>query len=393
MTPPLMATYDRLDVAFSHGEGARLFSTDGRCFLDFAAGVAVNVLGHCHPHLVEILKRQAERLWHCSNLYHIPEQERLAQRLVDLSFADAAFFCNSGAEAIECCIKLARKHQHSSGRPERYRMIAFEGAFHGRTLAAIAAGGSAKHLAGFGPVVDGFDHVAFNDLAAAERAVTPLTAGILVEPIQGEGGIHLATAEFLRGLRALADRHGLVLCFDEVQCGFGRTGRLFAHQWTDVRPDVMALAKGLGGGFPIGACLARQTVAAAFTPGSHGSTFGGNPLACAVANAVLDLVQEDAFLAQVRSLGALLHQRLARLPGLFPGVITDVRGLGLMLGLKCGPANRTVVERLFANGLLAVPAADNVVRLLPPLSIADDEIEEAAGIIESTCAQMVEKAA
>ncbi|MFZ1414027.1 MAG: aspartate aminotransferase family protein [Defluviicoccus sp.] len=393
MTPPLMATYDRLDVTFTHGTGARLFSEDGRSFLDFAAGVAVNVLGHCHPHLVDSLCRQAEKLWHCSNLYRVREQERLAQRLVDASFADAAFFCNSGAEAIECTIKLARRHQHTIGRPERYRMVVFEGAFHGRTLAAVAAGSSAKHRDGFGPVMDGFDHVPFNDLAAVEAACGEATAGILVEPIQGEGGIHLATPEFLRGLRALADRHGIVLCFDEVQCGFGRTGRLFAHEWADVKPDVMALAKGLGGGFPIGACLATESVAAALTPGSHGSTFGGNPLACAVANAVLDVVHDEGFLARVRSLGALLHQRLARLPGLFPGVITDVRGLGLMLGLKCAPANRSVVERLFANGLLTVPAADNVVRLLPPLSIGVAEIEEAAGIVEHTCAQLVEKAA
>ena len=393
MTPPLMATYDRLDVTFTHGTGARLFSEDGRSFLDFAAGVAVNVLGHCHPHLVDSLCRQAEKLWHCSNLYRVREQERLAQRLVDASFADAAFFCNSGAEAIECTIKLARRHQHTIGRPERYRMVVFEGAFHGRTLAALAAGSSVKHRDGFGPVTDGFDHVPFNDLAAVEAACGEATAGILVEPIQGEGGIHLATPEFLRGLRALADRHGIVLCLDEVQCGFGRTGRLFAHEWADVKPDVMALAKGLGGGFPIGACLATESVAAALTPGSHGSTFGGNPLACAVANAVLDIVHDEGFLARVRSLGALLHQRLARLPGLFPGVITDVRGLGLMLGLKCAPANRSVVERLFANGLLTVPAADNVVRLLPPLSIGVAEIEEAAGIVEHTCAQLVEKAA
>ncbi|VUX46448.1 Acetylornithine aminotransferase [Candidatus Defluviicoccus seviourii] len=393
MTPPLMATYDRLDVAFTHGAGARLYSEDGRTFLDFAAGVAVNVLGHCHPHLVDSLCRQAEKLWHCSNLYRIREQERLAQRLVDTSFADAAFFCNSGAEAIECTIKLARKHQHAIGRPERYRMIVFEGAFHGRTLAAVAAGASAKHRDGFGPAMDGFDRVPFNDLAAAEAACGEATAGILVEPIQGEGGIHLAAPEFLRGLRALADKHGLVLCFDEVQCGFGRTGRLFAHEWADVKPDVMALAKGLGGGFPIGACVATASVAAALTPGSHGSTFGGNPLACAVANAVLDVIHDENFLARVRSLGALMHQRLARLPGLFPGVITDVRGLGLMLGLKCAPANRSVVECLFANGLLTVPAADNVVRLLPPLTIDVAEIEEAAGMIELTCAQLAEKAA
>lgn len=390
MTSALMATYDRLDVAFERGEGPYLFTADGRRFLDFGAGIAVVGLGHCHPHLVEALCRQAHLLWHCSNLYRIAEQERLAARLAAASFADQVFFCNSGAEANECALKLVRRYQDLAGQPQRYRVIVFEGAFHGRTLATIAAGGAAKHLAGFEPVIDGFDRVAVGDLDGVGAAVGDQTAAILIEPIQGEGGIHVVDPEFLRGLRALADAHGLMLCFDEVQCGLGRTGRLLAHEWADVTPDIVTLAKGLGGGFPIGACLATAKVAAAFTAGSHGSTFGGNPLAMAVGNAVLDVVLDGDFLARVRSLGAFLHQRLAQLPGLFPGVIDEVRGMGLMLGLKCRPANTALVARLFANGLLAVPAADNVVRLLPPLIIGSDDIDAAAAIIERSCAELLE---
>jgi acetylornithine/N-succinyldiaminopimelate aminotransferase len=393
MTSALMTTYDRFDVAFERGQGAWLDAADGRRFLDFGAGIAVTGLGHCHPHLVVALREQAERLWHCSNLYRIPAQERLAERLTGACFADQAFFCNSGAEAIEGLLKLIRRYQDHAGQPDRYRVIVFESAFHGRTLATIAAGGSEKHLAGFEPVVPGFDRVAFGDLSGVRAAVTDETAAILVEPIQGEGGIHVAPPSFLKGLRAIADEFGLVLAFDEVQCGLGRTGRLFAHQWANIAPDVIALAKGLGGGFPVGACLATAKMAAAFTPGSHGSTFGGNPLAMAVANAVLDVILDDSFLARVRSMGALLHQRLARLPGLFPQVVGEVRGLGLMLGLKCGINNRLLVDRMFANELLAVPAGDNVVRLLPPLIITLEEIDEACARIERSCADLAEKAA
>ena len=391
MTSALMATYNRLDVGFERGEGAFLYATDGRRFLDFGAGIAVVGLGHCHPYLVERLCAQAGRLWHCSNLYRIEEQERLAARLAAASFADQVFFCNSGAEANECALKLVRRYQDVTGAPGRYRVIVFEGAFHGRTFATMAAGGSAKHLAGFDPVFDGFDRAPLHDLDRVRDIIGDETAAILIEPIQGEGGIHVVEPEFLRGLRALADEFGLLLCFDEVQCGLGRTGRLLAHEWADVNPDIVTLAKGLGGGFPIGACLATAKVATAFTPGSHGSTFGGNPLAMAVANAVLDIVLDADFLARVRSLGAFLHQRLARLPGLFPGVIAEVRGMGLMLGLKCGLANTLLVERLFANGLLAVPAADNAVRLLPPLIVSTEEIDEAAAIIERSCAELIEK--
>jgi acetylornithine/N-succinyldiaminopimelate aminotransferase len=393
MTSALMATYDRLDVAFERGAGTHVFSSDGRRFLDFGAGVAVCALGHGHPHLLAALHRQADRLWHCSNLYRIPDQERLAERLVAATFADAAFFCNSGAEAIECALKLVRKYFDVSGLADRYRIITFEGAFHGRTLATIAAGGSAKHLQGFEPAVDGFDHLPFGDLDAVRHAINETTAAILVEPVQGEGGIRAASAAFLQGLRNIADEHGLLLCFDEVQCGMGRTGRLFAHEWFGVRPDVMSIAKGLGGGFPVGACLAIRRVADAFQPGSHGSTFGGNPLAMATANAVLDIINDETFLAHVRATAAQLQQHLQVLPGRYPGVVTEVRGLGLMLGLKCGVPNRLVVDSLFANGLLTVPAADNVVRLLPPLIITEADVIEAAAIVDRTCAKLAEKAA
>mgnify|MGYP000879395730 CR=1 FL=1 len=394
MSSSVMRTYDRFNVAFERGEGAWVYATDGRRFLDFGGGVAVTVLGHAHPHLVEALTAQARRLWHCSNLYRIPEQERLAERLVAACFADAAFFCNSGAEAIECGLKLTRKYQHVvAGAPERYRVITCSGAFHGRTLATIAAGGSPKYLEGFEPKVEGFDHVPFGNLDAVRAAIGPATAGILVEPVQGEGGINPAAPAFLAGLRELADAHGLVLFFDEVQCGMGRTGRMFAHQWTDVVPDIMAVAKGLGGGFPVGACLASARVAGAFSPGSHGSTFGGNPLAMAVGNAVLDVVDDPAFLEHVRVAAAALQGRLARLPTRFPGVIAEVRGMGLMLGLKCVVPNRELVDGLFDGGLLSIPAGDNVVRLLPPLIIGEREVEDACRIIEGTCAELAGKAA
>jgi acetylornithine/N-succinyldiaminopimelate aminotransferase len=393
MIPAVMATYDRFDVAFERGEGAYLHSTDGRRFLDFGSGIAVSALGHCHPHLVEVLCAQAKRVWHCSNLYRIPEQECLAQRLVAASFADAAFFCNSGAEAVESGLKLVRKYQDVAGAPDRYRVITCTEAFHGRTLATIAAGGSEKHLAGFDPVVDGFDHAPFGDLEAVRAAVGPHTAAILVEPIQGEGGIHSASADFLRGLRDIADTRGLLLFFDEVQCGLGRTGRLFAHERAGVTPDLMAIAKGLGGGFPVGACLAREHVASAFVPGSHGSTFGGNPLAMAVGNAVLDVVLDEAFLARVREVAAELQQRLGRLAARFPGIIAEVRGAGLLLGLKCVIPNRVLVCKLLDRGLLSVPAGDNVVRLLPPLIIGEREVEEACQVIEGACAELAAIAA
>ncbi len=386
--PEVMPSYARVDIAFARGEGAYLFAEDGRRFLDFASGIAVNALGHGHPHLIEALTRQAGALWHCSNLYRIPDQDRLARRLVENSFADTAFFCNSGAEALEAGFKLVRKYHDDTGNPDRYRILALEGAFHGRTLAAISAGDNAVHQAGFGPLVDGFDHAAPENMNEVRDKVTGETAAILVEPVQGEGGIKPLSPEFLRDLREVCDESGLLLLFDEVQCGMGRTGRLFAHEWSGVAPDVMALAKGLGGGFPVAVCLATARAAVGITAGTHGSTFGGNPLAMAVANAVLDVMLEPGFLDGVVATGGLLADRLAPLPERWPKVVDSVRGVGLMLGIRCLPANGTVVERLRENGLLTVPAADNVVRLLPPLNIAERHVDEAMAAIEAACREL-----
>jgi acetylornithine/N-succinyldiaminopimelate aminotransferase len=378
----LMPTYARADLAFERGEGAYLFGTDGRRYLDFASGVAVTALGHAHPHLVEALKRQGEKLWHCSNLFRIPEGERLAERLCAASFADRVFFTNSGAEAIECGLKLVRKWQDDYGDAKRYRVIACEGAFHGRTLATIAAGGQEKHLKGFAPVVEGFDHVAYGNLNELRTKIGPETAAVLVEPVQGEGGMRAASVEYLKGLRQVCDEYGLLLFFDEVQSGMGRTGRLFAHEWAGVKPDIVATAKGLGGGFPVGACLATEKVAAALTVGSHGSTFGGNPLAMAVANAVLDLMLAEGFLPRVEAMGRKLHQRLAGLIAAHPRLFEELRGKGLMVGLKCRVPATDMVVRLREAGLLTVAAGDNVVRLLPPLIIEDAHVEEAAAILD-----------
>ena len=388
MTSPLMPTYGRSGLAFDRGEGAYLIDIEGRRYLDFAAGVAVNSLGHAHPHLVEALRKQAGKLWHTSNLYQIPVQERLATRLVAASFADQAFFCNSGAEAIECALKIARRFHYGNGAPERFRVLTFEGAFHGRTLTTIAAGGQPKHLEGFGPGVDGFDQAEFGDLKAAGQAIGPETAAIMVEPIQGEGGICTPPTGFLKGLRTLCDDNGMLLIFDEVQTGLGRTGRLFAHEWDGVGPDVMALAKGLGGGFPIGACLATNAAGEFMTPGTHGSTFGGNPLAMAVANAVLDVVLENGFLDQVRQISGALNQRLSGLVAAYPGVFAEVRGTGLLIGLRCEVPNAEVIEAARAHGLLLAPAGDNVARLLPPLIVGEREVEEAIGILETVCKEL-----
>ena len=385
MSTSLMANYARFDLTFERGEGAHLFTADGDRYLDFGCGIGVTSLGHAHPRAVAALEAQAQRLWHVSNLYEIEPQARLADRLAAHSFADRVFFCNSGAEAVEAALKLARITQTSRGAPERYRVVTFRNAFHGRTLATIAAGGQAKHLKGFEPAVDAFDQVDLNDLDAARAAVTDRTAALLVEPVQGEGGIHVADDAFLRGLRALADEAGLVLIFDEVQCGVGRTGRLFAHEWAGVAPDVMAVAKALGNGFPIGACLAREAVAAALVPGSHGTTFGGNPLACAVGNAVLDVVLADGFLDHVRETGAALKERLATLAG-NGAVFTGVRGRGLMLGLDCVVPNLDLLAALRENRLLALPADGNVLRMLPPLTVGAAEIDEACDALARACA-------
>jgi acetylornithine/N-succinyldiaminopimelate aminotransferase len=380
--PPLAPTYARSDLSFARGEGAYLFTASGERYLDFASGVAVTALGHAHPHLVRTLSEQAKKLWHVSNLHRIPEQERLAERLCAATFADMAFFANSGAEAVECAIKAARRYHFKSGAPERYRLVTFEGAFHGRTLATIAAGGQAKHLEGFGPPVDGFDQVAGFDLAAVEKAIGASTAGILIEPIMGEGGMREVPTRFLQDLRALADAKGILLLLDEVQSGMGRTGRLFAHQWAGIAPDIMATAKGLGGGFPVGACLMTEAVGSALTAGSHGSTFGGNPLACAVANGVLDVLLAEGFLEHVREVARRLRDELDQLAAAFPTVVQEVRGQGLLLGLRCGPPNTDIAAELMARGMVAVPAGDNVLRLLPPLIIEPRHIDEAIGTLQ-----------
>jgi acetylornithine/N-succinyldiaminopimelate aminotransferase len=383
--PPLAPTYARSDLSFARGEGAYLFTASGERYLDFASGVAVTALGHAHPHLVRTLSEQAKKLWHVSNLHRIPEQERLAERLCAATFADMAFFANSGAEAVECAIKAARRYHFKSGAPERYRLVTFEGAFHGRTLATIAAGGQAKHLEGFGPPVDGFDQVAGFDLAAVEKAIGATTAGILIEPIMGEGGMREVPTRFLQDLRALADAKGILLLLDEVQTGMGRTGRLFAHQWAGITPDIMATAKGLGGGFPVGACLMTEAVGSALTAGSHGSTFGGNPLAMAVANGVLDVVLADGFLDHVAAMGLRLKQRLAAMADEHDEIIEDVRGQGLMLGLKCKVPNQKLLAALRAEKLLTVQAGDNVVRFLPPLIVTETEIDEACAKLDAAC--------
>ena len=387
MIPAILPTYARADISFERGEGAYLFSTDGRKYLDFGSGVAVTALGHAHPHLIDALTAQAERLWHCSNLYRIEPQERAAARLVAASFADTVFFCNSGAEAMEGAIKVARKYHAETGHPERYRLIACTGSFHGRTLATLAAAGNEKYLRGFGPPAPGFDHVPYGDLAAMRAAIGPETAGILVEPVQGEGGLATGSPEYLRGLRELCDAHGILLVMDEVQSGMGRTGKLFAYEWAGITPDVMGTAKGLGGGFPVGAVLATERAAVGMTPGTHGSTFGGNLLAMAAVNAVLDVMLAPGFLDQVNRTAGLLRQRLEGVVGTYPSVFTEQRGKGLLAGLRCAVPNTEMVEKLRYSGLITVAAGENVVRLLPPLIIDERQIAEATQILEKVAGQ------
>jgi acetylornithine/N-succinyldiaminopimelate aminotransferase len=390
VTSHLLPTYARIDLAFERGEGAWLITADGDRYLDFTTGVAVNALGHAHPYLVEALTEQAKKVWHVSNLYRIPDGERLAARLCEASFADLVFFQNSGAEALECAIKMARKYQSASGKPERYRIITFEGAFHGRTLTTIAATGNKKYLEGFGPPVEGFDQVPFGDLEAVKKAIGPETAAILIEPIQGEGGVRVASPEFLRGLRQLCDQHGLLLIFDEVQTGFCRTGELFAYQRSGVAPDIMALAKALGGGFPVGACLSTADAGKGMTAGTHGSTFGGNPLAMAVGNAVLDVMQKPGFLDHVRRISVLLKQRLAEIRDRYPTVISEVRGEGLLIGLRAVHPASELVDELRAEKMITVGAGDNVVRLLPPLILSEAEMSEAVNRIDRACARIAD---
>jgi acetylornithine/N-succinyldiaminopimelate aminotransferase len=385
VTSPLLPTYARADLSFEKGEGPWLFERNGERYLDFGAGIAVNALGHAHPHLVHALTEQAGKLWHTSNLYRIPEGERLAQRLVEVTFADTVFFSNSGAEANEAAIKMARKYHAANGQPERFRIITFEGAFHGRTLATIAAGGQKKYLEGFGPKVEGFDQVAFADHDGVRTAITPETAAILIEPIQGEGGIRPVPTQCLRGLRELCDEHGLLLIFDEIQTGVGRTGKLFAYEWTGITPDIMTIAKGIGGGFPMGACLATAEAAKGMTVGTHGTTFGGNPLAMAVGNAVLDVVLEPGFLEHVQRAGLVLKQRLAELADRHPAVIAEVRGQGLMMGLRTQVPNTDFIAAAREQKLILIAAGDNVARLLPPLIVTEDEIGEAVRRMDTAC--------
>jgi acetylornithine/N-succinyldiaminopimelate aminotransferase len=384
-TSHLLPVFARVDLGFQRGEGAWLIATNGERYLDFTSGVAVNALGHAHPRLVAALQEQATKLWHMSNLFKSPDGERLAARLCEASFADLVFFANSGAEAMECAIKITRKHHAAKGHPERHRIITFDGAFHGRTLATLAATGSAKYLEGFGPPLDGFDQVTLGDLEAVRRAIGPHTAGILIEPLQGEGGVRAAPHAFFKALRQLCDDNGLLLIFDEVQTGMGRTGDLFAYQRIGVTPDVMPLAKALGGGFPIGACLATAEAATGMTPGSHGSTFGGNPLAVAAANAVLDVMLEPGFFEHVRKMSLLLKQKLASVVDRRPKVLAEVRGEGLLIGLKAVVPSVDLVTALREQKLLTVGAGENVVRFLPPLIVTEAEIEESVARLERAC--------
>ena len=381
MISALLPNYARAELAFERGEGAWLFTVDGRRLLDFGSGIATASLGHGHPHLSKAIAEQAAKVMHVSNLYRIPGAERLAQRLVDATFADSVFFCNSGAEANEGMIKMMRRAMFDAGKGERFRFIVFEGAFHGRTLATLAATGNAKYLEGFGPVVEGFDQVPFNNMNAVRNAIGPATAGIIVEPLQGEGGVRPADMQFLRDLRAVCDEYGLILGMDEVQSGMGRTGKLFAHEWSGIVPDVMSSAKGIGGGFPLGAVLAKEQYAKALKPGTHGTTFGGNPLACAAGNAVLDVILAPGFLEEVERKGRKLRTELDRLAREFPQVYEDARGMGLLQGLKCVLPQGEVQAACVAEGLMAITAGENVLRLAPPLVVTDADLDEAIAML------------
>ena len=385
MIDPVLPTYARAPIEVARGEGCWLIDAQGRRFLDFGAGIAVNAFGHAHPELVAALTEQAGRLWHTSNLYRVPGQERLAARLVEETFADTVFFTNSGAEAMECAIKMARKFHSHHGNPERFRIVAFEGAFHGRTLATIALAGQEKLVKGFGPMPDGFQQVPFGDHEALRAAIGPETAAVAIEPVQGEGGVRAVPPQCLKGLRELCGEHGILLIFDEVQSGYGRTGKLFAHEWAGVTPDIMATAKGIGGGFPLGACLATERAAAGMTAGTHGSTYGGNPLAMAVGEKVLELMCAPGFLPRVSEASGRLRQRLEGLVAAFPDLLEEVRGEGLLMGLKCRASNAELVARARDAELLVVPAGDNVVRILPPLIATDAELDEGVRRLEAAC--------
>ena len=389
---PLYDTYARAPMRFERGEGVWLITEDGERYLDFAAGVAVNSLGHAHPHLVETLKAQAEKLWHTSNLYQSPGQEKLSKRLCDNTFADKVFFTNSGAEALECAIKTARRYHYSKGHPEKFHIITFEGAFHGRTIATIAAGGQQKYIDGFGPKAPGFDQVPFEDMDALKSAITEATAGILLEPVQGEGGLRAFSTEFLKAVRALCDEHGLLLIFDEVQCGVGRTGALFAYQKIGVTPDIMAVAKGIGGGFPLGACLATEKAARGMVFGTHGSTYGGNPLAMAVGLAAFGEISKPELLENVVKVSGYLKQQLEGLKQVYPDMIADVRGKGLLIGIKLKPNNREMMALARDNGLLVAGGGENCIRMLPALNLTEADAREALERLEKTFVAAREKA-
>jgi acetylornithine/N-succinyldiaminopimelate aminotransferase len=393
MISALLPNYARADLAFERGEGAWLWTVDGRRFLDFGSGIATASLGHGHPHLAKAIAEQAAKVMHVSNLYRIPQAEKLAQRLVDATFADSVFFCNSGAEANEGMIKMMRRAMFDAGKPERFRFIVFEGAFHGRTLATLAATGNAKYLEGFGPVVDGFDQVPFNNMNAVRDKVGPATAGIIVEPIQGEGGVRPADMQFLRDLRTMCDEFGIILGMDEVQSGMGRTGKLFAHEWSGIVPDVMSAAKGIGGGFPLGAVLAKEQYAKALKPGTHGTTFGGNPLACAAGNAVLDVMLAPGFLEGVQRKGNKLRTELEKIVREFPQVFEDARGMGLLQGMKCVLPQGEVQAACVAEGLMAITAGDNVLRLAPPLVVTDSDLDEAVAMLRRAARRVLPSAA
>jgi acetylornithine/N-succinyldiaminopimelate aminotransferase len=383
-TNALLPAYRRTDIAIARGEGAYLFAADGTRYLDFATGIAVNALGHGHPHVVAALKTQADQLWHCSNMYRTPGLERFAERLTGACFADKVFFCNSGSEAVECAIKLARRFHHQQAS-SRYRIITMTGGFHGRTMACISAGGNAIAREGYAPLLEGFDAAEFNNISDVEQKITPETAAILLEPIQGEGGVHVATPEFLHALRALCDARGLLLIFDEVQCGMGRSGRLFAHEYANGAPDILTTAKGIGNGFPLAACLMSERVAACMSPGAHGSTYGGNALAMAVGNAVLDVMLADGFMAQVERIGSLLKSRLQELAKQYPALMGEVRGRGLMLGVQMSIDHQQFAQKLREAGLFTAPAYGGVLRILPPLIIDESHVDEAMQVLERVC--------
>ncbi len=388
MFPALLPTYNRTDVAFVRGEGSYLFAEDGKRYLDFGAGIAVNAFGHANGRLVAALTRQAQTLWHTSNLYRVPGQESLSKKLVANTFADTVFFTNSGTEAIELAIKMARRHHFVSGHPERFHIVSFEGAFHGRTMAAINAGGNEKYLEGFGPRMQGFDQVPLGDLDAVKKIIGPQTAALLIEPLQGESGVRAVTPDFLRALRKLCDDSGILLIFDEIQTGLGRTGKFFATDWLGITPDIMTVAKALGGGFPVGAVLATAEAAKGMTVGTHGTTYGGNPLAMAVGNEAIDMILEPGFLDHVNKVANYLHQQLGALTSAHPGMFESVRGQGLMIGLKMKTDAAAFIAAARANGLVVLPAGDNVVRLLPPLTLTEEEAREGLELLNKTASQV-----